>query len=127
MHRHHYRGTGQRLIQPFGFVSDRSGAAGNGVLYMIAPVMLQPRHRQEQVATTNLAAVERQLADQDVAAGVWQQVIQWHRHQLRPPLPLAASAVCSSAGGGRLSGATFIRRSARAMTLPNTGAATRPP
>src|SRR5690606_37405085 len=110
-----------------GFVGDRSGTAGNRIGDMRTAVLLQSRNGQEEIPRTYLAAIQGKFPYQYGAAGLRQQLIKRHRHQLRPPLPFAASAVCSGTGGGRLSGATFSRRSARATTLPNTGAATRPP
>ena len=100
-------------------------ATGNGISDMRPAIRLATRHGQEQVARQNLAAVQGQFTNKHRGLGLRQQLIEWHGHQKRPPLTWASFCGCASAG--RLSGAIFIKRSAPAMTLPNTGADTRPP
>src|SRR5690606_6885373 len=109
-----------------GLVGDGSGAAGDGVQHVLAAVLRPTGHGEEQIPRTHFAAVQGQLADQDRAFGLRQQLIEWHWHQ-RGPLAVVATAFGAGSGTGKLSGATFNRRSAPAMTLPNTGADTRPP
>ncbi|MCY1406938.1 hypothetical protein D9M71_222180 [compost metagenome] len=111
----------------FGFVGDSSRSTLERVGNMFAAIDARTRHRQEQVARTDVAAVQRQLADQRIAAGLGEKLTQWHCHQPRPPLAVAASTCCCGTGGGRLSGGMFIRRNVPDMTLLNTGAETRPP
>src|SRR3990167_2813646 len=110
-------------------LSATSSALWDGVGDMHAAILLGAGHGKKQIARTHLAAVQGQFADQRRTGGFRQQLIEGHGHQIRPPLRGSTAAVSTFAGsaGGRVSGATFIRRSAPAMTLPNTGAETRPP
>ena len=108
----------------FGLKGHRRSATGHGIGDMYATILLGTRHGQEQITRTHLAAVQSQLPNQYTALGSGQQLIERHGHQLRPPWPTAA-IFCS--GGGRLSGAMFIKRSEPAITRLNTGAEIRPP
>ncbi|MNE76937.1 hypothetical protein D3C80_1732110 [compost metagenome] len=110
------------------FVSDCGGTTGQRVADMVTAIDLGPRHGQEQVTCAHSTAVQGQLTDQRVATGVGEKLAQWHCHHPRPPLASAAlTCGCAVAGGGRLSGGTFIKRKVPDMTLLNTGADTRPP
>ncbi|MNM61766.1 hypothetical protein D3C81_730730 [compost metagenome] len=109
------------------FISDCSRAALERVGNMVATIHLRTWHRQEQVTWANVTAVQSQLADQRIAAGLGEKFAQWHRHYPRPPLAGAASTCCCGVAGGRLSGGIFIRRNVPDMTLLKTGAETRPP
>ncbi len=112
------------------FVGHGGGATGQGIGDMLAAIDLGARHGQEQITRAHIAAVQGQFTDQRVTAGVSEKLAQWHCHHPRPPLAVAAALTCdcsTGAGGGRLSGGTFIRRRVPDMTLLNTGAETRPP
>ena len=55
------------------FVGHGSGATGQGIGNMLATIDLGARHGQEQVTRAYIAAVQGQLTDQRVAAGVGEQ------------------------------------------------------
>ncbi len=111
------------------FIGHGGSATGQGIGDMFAAINLGARHGQEQIAGAYIAAVQGQFTNQRVTAGVSEKLAQWHCHHPRPPLAAAAlTCDCSAgAGGGRLSGGTFIKRRVPDMTLLNTGAETRPP
>lgn len=122
--RHQHSTFSMHGCSAFGFEGHCRGAARNGIGDMYAAILLGTWHGQEQITRTHLAAVQSQFPNQHAAFGSWQQLIEWHGHQLRPPWPTTA-IFCS--GGGRLSGAIFIKRSEPAITRLNTGAEIRPP
>ncbi|MNN12152.1 hypothetical protein D3C81_1251350 [compost metagenome] len=109
------------------FVGDGGGTTGQGVGDMLATIDLGTRHGQEQIARAHSPAVQGQLTDHRITAGVCKKLAQWHCHHPRPPLAAVALTCGCSVGGGRLSGGTFIKRRVPDMTLLNTGAETRPP
>lgn len=114
----------------FHFIGYCRSAALQRVGDMVTAVELATRHCQELVAGTHITAVQGQLANQQIAAGVGKNLVQAQRHQPRPPLAFTAAAggpafACWVAG--RLSGVMFIRRNVPDITLLNTGADTRPP
>ena len=64
----------------------RQPRPGQGIGDVRTTILAPARHRQEQVARTNAAAIQGQLADQQIALGLGKQLVQAHRHQPRPPL-----------------------------------------
>ncbi|MNE33273.1 hypothetical protein D3C80_1269300 [compost metagenome] len=119
--------AGRHRRRSLGLIGHCRGAAGNRIGNMHAAVLLATRHGKEQITGAHLATIQGQFTDQHRTGGFRQQLIQRHGHQMRPPLTAFSAVACDSTGGARLSGTTFIRRRAPAMTLPNTGAETKPP
>ena len=93
----------------------RQPRRGRGIGDVRATILAPARHRQEQVARTNAAAIQGQLADQQIALGLGKQLVQ-AQASATPSFAGAALTCCCSVAVGRLSGGTFIRRSAPAMT-----------
>ena len=115
--------------RPFDFIGHCCRTALQGIGDMRTTIELAARHGQEQVPGAHIAAVQGQFANQQIAAGMGENLVQAQRHQPRPPLALSGIAGVALACwvGGRLSGEMFIRRRVPDITLLNTGAETRPP
>lgn len=76
------------------FVRNSSSTARQGIGDMLAAIDLGAGYRQEQIALTHGAAVQSQLTNQRIAAGVGEKLAQWHCHHPRPPLAGAAFTCC---------------------------------
>ena len=114
----------------FHFIGDRSRTALQGIGDMRTAIELAARYRQEQVTGAYITAIQRQLTNKQIVAGMGKNLVQAKRHQPRPPLALTAAAggpALACCVGGRLSGVIFIKRRVPDITLLNTGAETRPP
>ena len=75
----------------FDFISHGGSAALQGVGDVRATVEFAARDGEKQIASPHVAAVQGQFADQQIAAGVGENLVQTQRHQPRPPLAFSGT------------------------------------
>ncbi|MNO99982.1 hypothetical protein D3C76_917670 [compost metagenome] len=75
----------------FYFIGHRGSTTLQGVNHMRAPIEFPARHSEEQITRTHIAAVQGEFANQQIVAGVRENLVQAQGHQPRPPLAFSGT------------------------------------